>query len=112
MGDRACRIGWSRCLRYQDAVLWDAQMERQQRSQDIELLARLAARLAGRNPDETVTLELGDVVAFDGPIWRYPDFLARAEAAYEMLRNPTLSERPKGKTSLAEKEGPGFRHIL
>lgn len=45
----------------------------------------MAARLAGREPDEHATLEVGGVVAFDGPLWRYPDFLSRAETAYQVL---------------------------
>ena len=61
------------------------------RSEDIEALARMAARLAGRNPDEHLSISLGDVVPFDGPMWRYPDFLARAEAAYQALTSPTLT---------------------
>ena len=56
-----------------------------QRCADIELLARMAARLAGRDPDEYITVELGKFIAFDGLVWRYPDFLARAEAAYGVL---------------------------
>jgi hypothetical protein len=52
---------------------------------DIEALARMAARLAGRNPDEKVSLKFGKAVAFDGPLWRYPDFLERAEQAYAVL---------------------------
>ena len=57
----------------------------------IEALARMAAELAGRNPDEYVRLQLADVVAFDGVMWRYPDFLARAEAAYEVLTKASLT---------------------
>jgi hypothetical protein len=60
-------------------------MDDQERSADIEILARMAARLAGRKPDEYVRLEWGDVVAFEGPMWRYPDFLMRAERAYAVL---------------------------
>ena len=55
------------------------------RNTDIEVLARMAARLAGRDPDEHLRMELAEVVAFDDVLWRYPDFLGRAEAAYEML---------------------------
>lgn len=55
---------------------------------DIEVLARMAARFAGRNPDEHVCLKLGEFIAFDGAMWRYPDFLARAEAAYDALTGP------------------------
>lgn len=52
---------------------------------DIEMLACIAARLAGQNPDRHASIRLGEVVAFDDKIWRYPDFLARAEAAYRIL---------------------------
>jgi len=45
----------------------------------------MAARLAGRDPDEHARLALGEVVAFEGLMWRYPDLLARAEAAYAAL---------------------------
>lgn len=56
-------------------------MSETQKSADMESLARMAARLAGRNPDEQVTIQLGDMPAFDDVLWKYPDFLARAEAA-------------------------------
>jgi hypothetical protein len=46
----------------------------------------MAARLAGRDPDEYLTMVLGEVTAFDDYIWRYPDFLNRAEAAYALLK--------------------------
>ena len=45
----------------------------------------MAARHAGRDPDEHLRLKLADVVAFDDVMWRYPDFVARAEAAYDAL---------------------------
>ena len=54
----------------------------------IEVLARMAARLAGRDPDQHVCLRLGEVVAFNGLMWRYPDFLVRAEAALLALDGP------------------------
>ena len=57
---------------------------------DIEALARMAARLAGRDPDEHVTITLGRSTSFDGPVWSYPDFLERARAAYQALTEPTL----------------------
>ena len=41
--------------------------------------------IAGRDPDDHATIRFGDVVAFDDVMWRYPDFLARAEAAYRVL---------------------------
>jgi hypothetical protein len=50
----------------------------------------MAARLAGRDPDQHLTLKLADMVPFDGPMWSYPDFLARAEAAYDALTGPNL----------------------
>jgi hypothetical protein len=56
-----------------------------QRLADIETLARMAARLSGRDPDQHVRLELADVDVFEGALWRYHDFLARAEAAYSAL---------------------------
>jgi hypothetical protein len=57
---------------------------------DVESLARLAARLAGCDPDKHVRLKLGAVVAFDDLAWRYPDFLARADAAYQVLNSAQL----------------------
>lgn len=63
-------------------------MEPAERGADIETLARLAARLAGRDPDEYLKLVLGEVTAFDDYVWRYPDFLNRAEAAYALLQGP------------------------
>jgi hypothetical protein len=56
---------------------------------DIELLARLAARLAGRDPDEHVTVSLAGSTAYEGPVWQYDDFLNRARAAYAVLAQPT-----------------------
>jgi hypothetical protein len=61
-----------------------------QRTTDLEVLARMAARLAGRNPDEHLTLSLGGVIPFDGPVWRYPDFITRAESAYRALTAASL----------------------
>ena len=55
------------------------------RTAGIEMLARLAALLAGKDPDEHTTIKLDKVVAFDDVAWRYPDFLARAEADYAVL---------------------------
>lgn len=74
------------------AVAWKPQVEGpiikdRDISADIEALARIAARLAGRDPDERLTIRLADVTAFNGAIWRYPDFVKRAEAAYEILRS-------------------------
>jgi len=54
----------------------------------IEVLARMAARLAGRDPDQHVCLRLGEFVAFNDLMWRYPDFLVRAEAALLALDGP------------------------
>ena len=52
---------------------------------DLEMLACLAARLAGLDPDRHTTIKFGNITAFDDVAWRYPDFLARAEAAYRVL---------------------------
>ena len=60
-------------------------MTNDQRSADIETLARMAARLAGKDPDQHVHLTLGDIVGFNDVMWRYPDFIARAHQAYELL---------------------------
>ena len=58
----------------------------------IEALARMAAELAGRDPDLHVRMDLAGVVAHDDKMWRYPDFLARAEAAYEVLTGDYLTK--------------------
>ena len=60
-------------------------MSDHKRMADIEVLAKMAARIAGRDPNELLRLELAEVVVFDDVMWRYPDFLLRAEAAYECL---------------------------
>ena len=51
----------------------------------------MAARHAGRDPDEHFRFKLAHVVAFDDVMWRYPDFVARAEAAYEILTQVGLT---------------------
>jgi PAS domain S-box-containing protein len=63
-----------------------------QRASYLESLARMAAGLAGRNPDDHATIRFGDVVAFDDVMWRYPDFLARAKAAYRLLEAAELAD--------------------
>ena len=60
-------------------------MTTKQQTADIEILAKMAARLAGRDPAEHVRCVLSGMVAFDDLVWRYPDFLKRAEAAYRAL---------------------------
>jgi hypothetical protein len=60
-------------------------MSETQRLTDIETLARMAARLAGRDPDEQVNIRLAGVSVFEGVVWRYPDFLGRAKEAYAAL---------------------------
>ena len=57
----------------------------EQQWDDIKSLARMAARLNGRDPDEHITMKVAEVIAYDGPAWRYPDFIQRAEAAYVAL---------------------------
>ena len=64
----------------------------EQHAVDIEQLARLAARLAGKDPDQPIKIRFGELTAFDDVAWRYPDFIARAEAAYRALEAGTLSE--------------------
>jgi hypothetical protein len=60
-------------------------MSDQEYPSDIETLARMAASLAGRDPDQFVSLKLGEVLVFKGVMWRYPDFLIRAQAAFDLL---------------------------
>ena len=62
------------------------------REANMETLARMAAHLAGKNPDCHIAIKFGDVVAFDDVVWRYPDFLVRAEAAYRLLESPDYPE--------------------
>jgi hypothetical protein len=69
-------------------VLCDFIMDDPQKPSDLELLARMAARLAGRDPDRRVMVKLGDLIAFDDVAWRYPDFMRCAEAAYLALNSP------------------------
>jgi hypothetical protein len=60
-------------------------MNEEQKFADLKALARMAARLAGRDPDEQVVIQIGEAAAFEDAVWRYPDFLNRAEAAYKLL---------------------------
>jgi len=55
-----------------------------QRQSDLEMLARMAAELAGCDPDRRILVQIGDTVATH-LAWRYPEFLDRAEAAYAVL---------------------------
>ena len=48
-------------------------------------LAKIAAQLAGRRPTEKVTISFDGAVAFNDYVWRYPDFIQRAERAYAEL---------------------------
>ena len=75
-------------------------MADQQRMDDIETLARMAARLAGRDPDQHLKIALAGVVPFDDLLWRYPDFLARAEAAYHSLTAASLTLPPRSQTAV------------
>jgi hypothetical protein len=61
-----------------------------QRLEHVEILAKMAARAAGRDPDERSRIVLGELVAFDDVTWRYHDFMRRAEAAYAALTAPPL----------------------
>jgi hypothetical protein len=86
-------------------------MDHQQRSANIETLARMAARLAGRDPEEHIKLELGEVQAFEGPMWCYHDFLMRAEQAYALLALEGEATHPERKNDRrdfagAEREMP------
>ena len=57
---------------------------------EVEALAKMAAKLAGHDPDRRVTIEVGGLVAFDDVAWRYPDFLQRAETAFAVLTSDAL----------------------
>jgi hypothetical protein len=61
-------------------------MNQKQKLADLQTLARMAARLAGRDADEHVEIRVGEVVAFSDVAWKYPDFVRRADAAYDLLR--------------------------
>ena len=61
---------------------------------EVEALAKMAARLAGHDPDKRVRIEVGGLTAFDDVAWRYPDFLQRAEAAYAVLTSDALKRSP------------------
>jgi len=56
------------------------------RAEVIEQLAKIAAKLAGQNPDCERIDRLGDEVVYRGPAWQHPTFMANAEAAFDMLR--------------------------
>ena len=45
----------------------------------------MAARLAGRDPDERIVVKDGDGVVFTDVVWRYPKYLKCAESAYDYL---------------------------
>jgi hypothetical protein len=68
-----------------DASTTGSCMDEDQKFADLRTLARMAARLAGRDPDEHVVIRIGETAAFEDVAWRYPDFLNRAEAAYKLL---------------------------
>ena len=61
---------------------------------EVEALAKMAARMAGHDPDNRVRIEVGGLTAFDDVAWRYPDFLQRAEAAYAVLTSDALRHAP------------------
>ena len=63
-----------------------------QRLTHIEALARIACQLAGRDPDQHLRMQLGEDVTFDDLLWRYDDFIRRAEAAYALLDSETLPQ--------------------
>lgn len=69
--------------------MYPCSMSETQRLADVESMARIAARLAGRDPDEHVSVVVGGVTVFHDVMWRYPDFLARAKEAYSVLARPT-----------------------
>jgi len=58
---------------------------RESKADIVETLARLAAQFAGHDPDKHLRIQIGNVVVHDDVTWRYPDFLNRAESAYQVL---------------------------
>lgn len=60
-------------------------MKDEQKFTDLKTLAMMAARLAGRDPDQRVEIRIGGQLIFQDATWRYSDFLNRAKAAYELL---------------------------
>ena len=60
-------------------------MNEQQKFADVKALAMMAARLAGRDPEQQIAVRIAGRLVFEGLVWRYPDFLQRAEKAYELL---------------------------
>jgi len=60
-------------------------MDDQKKFAGLKSLARMAARLAGRDPDERILVKDSDGVVFTDVAWRYPEYLKRAESAYDYL---------------------------
>ena len=60
-------------------------MDDQKKFADLKSLARMAARLAGRDTDERILVKDSDAVVFTDVAWRYPEYLKRAESAYDYL---------------------------
>ena len=46
-------------------------------------------RAAGHDPDEHFQIELRDGATLGDVMWRHPDFMRRAERAYDLLAGPT-----------------------
>ena len=60
-------------------------MDDQEKFADLKSLARMAARLEGRDPDERIEVRAGNTIVFAGVAWRHPDYLKRAASAYDYL---------------------------
>jgi hypothetical protein len=86
-------------------------MSDSRRNPDIETLARMAAQLAGRDPDQHVQITMAEVVVFDDLMWRYPDFLERANSAHALLNGPSPSGGSGRESAAAPQKGlaPGAR---
>jgi hypothetical protein len=65
-------------------------MTGRERVADLEMLSRMTARLAGRDPDQRVTSKIAETTVFDDVMWRYPDLVLRAESAYAVLSRGAL----------------------
>jgi hypothetical protein len=69
-----------------------------------EHLAKMAAQLAGRHPDEKVTVSFAGYVVFNDHAWRYPDFVQRAERAFAELAPTFAANGTAGSLSASQRK--------
>jgi hypothetical protein len=51
----------------------------------LEILAKMAARSAGYDPDRSLVGQGGELLDLGGLAWEHPKFVAKAESAYAIL---------------------------